>query len=195
MTRLPPFGKSLAALGHRRASHDLWLYLGGGWSPVLTRVLLERGEAAVVLPYDPVRDQVVLLEQFRIGALHDTAGPWLIEIVAGVIECGETPDEVVRREAVEEADCAIGALQHICTYYVSPGGTSERIHLFCGKVDAGEADGVHGVAAEGEDIRVTAVPFEDALAMVADGRINSASPIIALQWLAQHRDRLHREWR
>jgi len=174
-----------------RLRHRLF---SGAWSGELVRELFERGHAAAVLPYDPVRDEVVLIEQFRIGALHAPGGPWLLEIVAGMMESEETADEVVRREAQEEAGCRIEALVPIFEYLVSPGGTSERISLFCGKVDARSVGGVHGCSAEGEDIRATAVGLDEALAMLASGRINSASPIIALQWLSLNRDRLRREW-
>jgi len=174
-----------------RLRHRLF---SGEWSGELVRELFERGHAAAVLPYDPVRDEVVLIEQFRIGALHAPGGPWLLEIVAGMMESDETAAEVVRREAREEAGCRIEALVPIYEYLVSPGGTSERISLFCGKVDADGVGGLHGCSAEGEDIRASAVRFEEALAMLAAGRINSASPIIALQWLSLNRDRLRRDW-
>ena len=167
----------------------------GGWSRVLTRELFERGHAAAVLPYDAETDQVVLTEQFRIGALQASGGPWLLEIVAGMMETGETPEAVVRREAVEEIGCEVGDLISICDYYVSPGGASERIHLFCGRVDAAQAGGVHGLADEGEDIRVTVMPADDAIAHMQTGRIISAAPIIALQWLMMHRASVREAWR
>jgi ADP-ribose pyrophosphatase len=173
-------------LRHRRYDGDM--------SPLLSRELFERGHAAAVLPYDPVLDCVVLLEQFRIGALTAPGGPWLLEIVAGIIEPGEAAAEVVRREAQEEAGCDLLALEPICEYLVSPGGTSERISLYCGRVDASGVGGIHGLADENEDIRVTAVGFDQALAWLHAGRINSASPIIALQWLQHHRERLRRLW-
>jgi ADP-ribose pyrophosphatase len=166
----------------------------GGWSRELTRELFERGHAAAVLPYDPVLDAVVLVEQFRIGALEVPGGPWLLEIVAGIIDPGETPEEVVRREAVEEANCQIQALVHLYDYCVSPGGTSERISLFCGKVDATGVGGLHGLAAEAEDIRVAVVPFAEAIAQMYAGKINSAAPIIALQWLQLYHDELRQRW-
>lgn len=174
-----------------RLRHRLF---SGGWSPVLLRELFERGHAAAVLPYDPVLDQVVLIEQFRVGALSAPGGPWLLEIVAGVIDHGETAEEVVRREALEEADCPIEVLVPICDYLVSPGGTSERISLFCGKVDSSRAGGVHGLAEEGEDIRVLVAPFAVALEHVRTGKINSASAIIALQWLALNRGEVRQCW-
>jgi len=176
---------------HLRLRHRLF---EGGMGPVVSRELFERGHAAAVLPYDPQRDEVVLLEQFRVGALTCAGGPWLFEIVAGIIEPGETPEQVVVREAQEEAGARLLALERICEYLVSPGGTSERISLYCGRVEAVGLGGLHGLAVEAEDIRVSTCPLGEALAMVADGRINSASPIIALQWLALNRERLRREW-
>ena len=167
----------------------------GGWSRVLTRELFERGHAAAVLPYDAATDQVVLTEQFRIGALQAPDSPWLLEIVAGMMDAGETPEAVVRREAVEEIGCEVHDLVSICDYYVSPGGTSERIHLFCGRVDAAGAGGVHGLADEGEDIRVVVMPADDAIAHMQAGRIVAAAPIIALQWLMMNRAALREAWR
>ncbi len=174
-----------------RLRHRLF---SGEWSRELTRELFERGHAAAVLPYDPVTDRVVLTEQFRIGALQAPGGPWLLEIVAGIIEAGETPQDVVRREAMEEIGCAVSDLVSICDYHVSPGGTSERIHLFCGRVDASQAGGVHGVADEDEDIRVVVMSADDAIAHMQAGQIVSAAPIIALQWLMMNRASLRENW-
>jgi ADP-ribose pyrophosphatase len=175
-----------------RLRHQLFR---GGWSPEITRELFERGHAAAVLPYDPVLDAVVLIEQFRIGALEPPGDPWLIEIVAGVIDkSDETPEDVVRREAVEEANCVIQDIVHICDYFVSPGGTSECISLFCGKVDAAGVEGVCGLEEEVEDIRVIVVPFPEALAQLQAGNIRSAAPIMALQWLQLNHDHLRTRW-
>jgi ADP-ribose pyrophosphatase len=167
----------------------------GGWGEPLTRELFERGHAAAILPYDPRLDAVVMIEQFRIGALQVPGGPWLMEIVAGIIEDGEQPEEVVRRETVEEAGLTIGRCEAVCDYLVSPGGTSERIALFCGEVDASAAGGIHGLVEEGEDIRVSRVAFADAVALLGSGRLNSASVIIAMQWLMLNRERLRARWR
>lgn len=166
----------------------------GSWSNEITRELFERGHAAAVLPYDPVRDEVVLIEQFRIGALEADRGPWLLEIVAGMIENGETAETVARRETLEEAGCTLQQLIPICNYLVSPGGTSEQIQLFCGHVDASQAQGLHGNSHEDEDIRVSRHSFNSAMTMIKDGRLNSASPIIALQWLALNRTRIIQLW-
>jgi ADP-ribose diphosphatase len=161
-------------------SHELF---GGGDSPVFTREIFERGSVVAVLPYDPERRKVVLIEQFRAGAIEDPDGPWLIESVAGVIEPGESTQQVALRECVEEAGCEIRQLEIISQYYVSPGGTSEHCSLYCGLVDSDGVAGIHGLADENEDIRVMVVDAEEAFAWVREGRIRSSASIIALQWL------------
>lgn len=175
-----------------RLRHQLF---DGGMSDEMSRELFERGHAVAVLPYDPVRDELVLLEQFRIGALADQNGPWLTEMVAGIIERDESAEQVAHREAAEEAGCELLALEPILNYYVSPGGTSETIQLYCGRVDAsGVEAGIYGLPEEHEDIRVSKVSFDQALAWLKSGRINSAAPIIAIQWLVMNRDRLRSLW-
>lgn len=174
-----------------RLRHSLY---AGGISPPLSRELFERGHAAAVLLYDAVADTVVLLEQFRVGALDAPGGPWLLEIVAGMIESGEQPEAVARREAMEEAGVEIGQLQFICEYLSSPGGTSERISLYCGQVDSQGLGGFHGLADEHEDIRVEVISFAKAWELFVQGEINSASAIIALQWLAMQRGALRQAW-
>lgn len=166
----------------------------GDWSPLLTREMFERGHAAAVLPYDPVRDEIVLIEQFRPGAIDAPGGPWLMEIVAGMIETGETAETVVKRESIEESGCVITDLIPLYDFLVSPGGTTERIALFCGRTDATTADGVHGVTEEGEDIKVHVVTFDTAMALLKSEKITAASAIIALQWLALNRDDVRARW-
>jgi ADP-ribose pyrophosphatase len=167
----------------------------GGTTGDVVREVFERGHAAAVLPYDPVRDAVVLIEQFRIGAYAAGRDPWLVEIVAGIIETGETPEAVARREAVEEAGLAVTELLPICDIFVSPGGTTETLTLLCGRCDATGAGGIHGVDDEDEDIRVFVQPFSDALDAVRTGAIRSAPAVIALQWLALNRDDVRARWR
>lgn len=166
----------------------------GGMGPVLSRELFVRRDAVCVLPYDPQRDCVVLIEQFRIGALDKSASPWLLELVAGLIDDGEQPEQVALREAIEEADLALTSLWPITQYYPSPGGSDERVHLFVGRCDSEGVGGVHGLAEEGEDIRVHVWPLEDALDAVKDGRIDNAASIIALQWLALNRAEVRGLW-
>jgi len=174
----------------------------GGWSGEMSREIFERGHAVAVLPYDPNLDRVVLIEQFRAGAyaalasdwFDDGASPWLVECVAGIIEKGEAPQDVARRETVEETGCAISTIIPICHYLVSPGGSSESVFLYCGKVDASQADGVYGLTDEHENIRVFNVSSQEALQMLNEGRIINGLTIIALQWLAANRQRIRDEW-
>jgi ADP-ribose pyrophosphatase len=163
---------------------------GGGWSEPVQRELFRRGECVAVLLYDPDRDEVVVIEQFRIGAVLYPQRAWLLEIVAGAIEPGETAAEVAHRESWEEAGCRLSELTEIQRFYTTPGGCSERITLFYGRIDARTVGGIHGLADEQEDIRVVALPFTEAYQWLLDGKIESAIPIIALQWLYINRPKL-----
>lgn len=177
-------------LAEYRLQHELF---AGGWSAELQRLCFERGDAVAVLLWDPQLDAVVLIEQFRVGALGRPYAPWLYEIVAGIVGPGETREDVARREAVEEAGCTVRALEFVCEYLCSPGGTSESTALYVGCVDARGVGGIHGLEHEHEDIRVHVVPRSEALAMIG-GRLNSAAGIIALQWLELNRARLLLAW-
>lgn len=160
----------------------------GGWSNEMTRELFVRGNCVAVVLYDAEREEVILIEQFRVGAVENPINtPWLIEIVAGIMEEGEMAEDVARRESFEEAGCEILDLIRINSFYLSPGGSSEQITLFCGLVNSENVGGIHGLADENEDILVRAVPFAEAYQMVKNNEIDSAIPIIALQWLALHR--------
>ena len=166
----------------------------GGMGKVISRELFVRHDAVCVLPYDPQRDCVVLIEQFRVGALDKSLNPWLIELVAGLIDKDEQPEQVARREAVEEAGLELAELWPLTQYYPSPGGSDERVHLYVGRCDSRGAGGVHGLEDEGEDIRVLVWSLDEALAAVANGRIDNAASIIALQWLALNRAKVRERW-
>ncbi len=179
-------------LARYRLRHELF---AGGWSDELERELLEQGPAVAVLLYDPDREQVVMVEQFRIGALASRERPWMLEVVAGIVGAEEDPLAVARRESLEEAGCTVAELVPISRFIPSSGGSSEHVTLYCGRVDASTADGIHGLAHEGEDIRVRVLPVEEALALMEDGTVLSANTLIALQWLALNRGRLSERWR
>lgn len=173
-----------------RLKHSLF---AGGWSPEIERELFRRGSCVAVVLYDPDKDAVVLIEQFRVGALLRQEVPWLLEIVAGAVEEGETPEEVAYREAIEEAGCEIRELLPINAFYTTPGGSSEWLTLFCGVVDSSGVGGIYGLDHEQEDILVSVVSFDEAYALMEQGKINSGIPIIAIQWLALNRDKLRRK--
>lgn len=159
----------------------------GGWTGVVSRELFVRGHAVAVLLYDPKRDIVVLCEQFRIGALEERVGPWQLEMVAGMVEEGEELTQVAMRESREEAGCVPERLVHVVDYLVSPGGTSEKICIYCGIVDSSQLTPYHGLEEEAEDIRLIPVSADAAFRAVREGEINNAATIIALQWLELNR--------
>ena len=161
----------------------------------IKREIFERGHAAVLLPYDPVRDEVVLVEQVRIAAYDTSDTPWLLEMVAGMIEEGESVEDVARREALEEAGLVVGRTKPVLSYLASPGCTSERLTILVGEVDATTAEGIHGLADENEDIRVHVVSREQAYQWVEEGKIDNAASVIALQWLQLHYQTLRNEWK
>lgn len=165
----------------------------GKQTPVLKRELVSRNDAVALVPYDPVADKVVLIEQFRVGAIRE-AQPWLIEIVAGLLEKGEQPEQVAVRETREEIGCAATELLKIGEFYTSPGGTSEWVHLFVGRVAIDEVQEIGGLEDEGEDIKVHIVPASDIPLMISTGEIRSAIAIIGLQWFVANRKNLKREW-
>lgn len=173
----------------RHRTHD------GDWTDVMSREVFERGHAAAVLLYDPDRDRVVMIEQFRIGAYAAGVEPWLIEVVAGIIEPGEDAAEVVRREAVEEAGCEIAELLPVATVLLTPGASSETLAVFCGRVDSAGAGGIYGLDHEHEDIRVFTASPEEALRDLMAQECPNANALIPLQWLLLNREEVRQRWR
>ena len=181
------FGMEEHRLRHRR--HD------GGVSPTLERAVFTSGDAVTVLPYDPRRDAVLLIEQFRAGpyARRDPR-PWCLETVAGRCDRAEPPEATARREAEEEAGLTLGQLERITAFYPSPGIMSEYIVAFVGEADLGRSGGTHGLAEEDEDIRSLVLARGEAMAAVASGEINCAPLILSLLWLDANAARLRAAW-
>lgn len=174
--------------------HELF---SGGTSKELLRERVSRQNAVAVLPYDPFRDEVVLVEQFRVGAIEDNkpdSNPWLIEIIAGLVEEGEEYEDVAIRESLEEANCKVEALHHVASFLPSPGGFSEYAHVYIGKTDTKELGGICGLEEEGEDIRVHVVSADKAIQMLHQGEIRSAIPMITLYNFIQLRSELKERW-
>lgn len=168
----------------------------GSISEVVSREILERGHAVVLLAYDDKRDEVVLIEQIRIAAIETEDSPWMLELIAGMMDHeNESIEEVVKREALEEAGIVVGQCKPIISYLASPGGLTEKLHVLVGQVDASTAKGVHGLAEENEDIKVHVVSREQAYKWVEEGVINNAASIIALQWLQLNHLTLRNEWK
>jgi len=182
--------------GHFRVARYVFrqqLYQGG-WSEPFSREVFERGQAAGLLPYDPVRDEVVLIRQFRAGSYVAGRHPWSWEIVAGIIEDGESPEDLVRRETVEEANLKVGEIEFINSVMLTPGACSESCTIFAGRVDSSAAGGIFGLASENENILVKAIPFVEVRAMLDRAEIDNVIAVVALQWLALHRDSLRKRW-
>jgi ADP-ribose pyrophosphatase len=167
----------------------------GGMSDVISREVFERGQAGAVLLYDPQRDEVVLIRQFRAGAYSAGHHPWTWEAVAGIIEKDETAESMIRREVVEEAGLTVGELLPIQSIMLTPGACSEACQIFLGRIDTTKAGGVFGLASEGEDILVKVMPFAEAYALLERNEVDNAVGVIALQWLALHRDEVRKRWR
>jgi ADP-ribose pyrophosphatase len=167
----------------------------GGMSDVISREVFERGQAAGILPYDPVRDEVVLISQFRTGAYVAGHHPWTWEIVAGIIEDNESPEQLVRREAVEEAGLDLGEVIPIHRAMLTPGACSESCTMFLGRADTSSAGGVFGLESEDEDILVKVVPVSEIRGMLARDEVDNAVTLISLQWLLLHHREIRDRWR
>lgn len=166
----------------------------GGWSSPMVREIFERGHAVAVLPYNPDTDELVLIEQFRAGAMADNRSPWLLEIIAGMIDKEQSAEQTARREALEEAGLELGQLWPMLSYFSSPGGCTERVQLFLGCLTKPVLPGIYGLADEHEDIKVQLLPRAEAMQLLAEGKIDNAATVIALQWLSLHLTEVRCAW-
>ncbi|GAA6192573.1 NUDIX domain-containing protein [Phaeobacter sp. NW0010-22] len=163
----------------------------GSLSPVVNRSALLVGRAVVVLPYDPVRDTVLLIQQFRAPAfIAGDPAPWVWEAVAGLVDPGETPEETAKRETIEEAHLELSGLEEAGQVYSSTGSSGEFCHLFVGLADISATVSGAGIDAEGEDIRSQIISFDGLMAMVDAQQIKSLHLLAVAQWLDRHRSRL-----
>ncbi len=152
----------------------------------IQRELIARRPAAGVLLYNDRQQKFALIEQFRIGALDDLESPWQLEVIAGVLDGDESPEDCIRREALEESGCEMQALQQLFSFYPSAGACSEIFHLFVAEADLPEQGGVHGMPDEGENIQLHILDYADLPALFQAKRLKNAPVIMALQWLQQH---------
>ena len=167
----------------------------GTLSQPFTREIFNYGRlVAGVLLFDPLNDKVVMVEQFRTGPLTKNDHPWMTEIVMGMVDANETPEQAIRREAVEEAGCEVIDMQQIASYYTSPGCTSDHVTLYVGRTTAPEDGRIGGLASENEDIRVHVIDATKAIGLLFGNSIRDAQTLIALQWFAMHRTELRSRW-
>ena len=166
----------------------------GKMSDVIGREVMERGHAAGILLYDPDRENLVFVEQMRVGTFVAGDYPWVLECVAGIIEDGESPEQVAVREAEEEAGASVSDVEPVAEYFSSPGGLTEKIYLFCGRVDSGRVAKYAGKASENEDTRVVVLPVGEVEKMLAGRKFNNALTIIAVQWFLMNKETLRKKW-
>lgn len=164
----------------------------GTMSPKVNRAAFVGGDAVTVLPYDPSRDSVLLIEQFRIGPyMRGDQHPWILEPIAGRIDPGEQPEATAHREALEEANLTLGALEKVAFYYPTPGAVTEYLYSYVAICDLpDEVAGLGGVLGEAEDIRSHILSFEQLMGLVASGEADNAPLLLSAMWLSQNRDRL-----
>jgi ADP-ribose pyrophosphatase len=200
----PPFNKSDVEVIRRETPFDSFLKVDklrlnhrlfeGGRSEEIDRELLVKTPAVGVLLFDPEREDVVMVRQFRVGMLDDEDSPWPLELVAGLVDKDETAEQVAIRETTEETGLKASKLTKICAYFNSPGASSEKVHLYCARVDSSAAGGIHGLDHEHEDIQVEVLSAAEAFSAVESGTINNAMSIIALQWLQLNWNSLLAGW-
>ena len=174
-----------------RIRHSLF---EGGVSQIIPREIFERGHAAAVLPFNANTGEIILIEQFRAGAYAASMDPWLLEVVAGIIEEDETAEDLSYREAIEEAGCQMGRLEKIGNFLMTPGGSSETITLFCGEIINHEKKDTYGLEHEGENIRAHVLKAENAYQLLKTGKVTNAITAIALQWLELNQKRVTALW-
>jgi len=185
--------KSFTQIDVVKLKHRLF---AGGISPIIQRELVIKPEAIGVFIYDPNLDAVLLIEQFRVGALSHP-NPWQLEIVAGLVDGqGESLEDVAKREVMEEAGVELTRLEKVMTFLLSPGGSNERFTLFVGQADLSQAGGIFGLPEEGEDIKVSIVSAAELNALLENNTLLWNAPLlIASQWFALNKTLLQSKWK
>jgi ADP-ribose pyrophosphatase len=167
----------------------------GGMIGPMTREIVVRTNAVAVLPYDPVNNKILLIEQFRVAAHLAGFPAWQRELIAGISDREESSEELARREALEEANCTVTDLVEMFRYLPSPGMTNEVLIFYCGRMDSSHIPGVHGLASEHEDIRSTLFDVDQIPELLATGSTGNGPLITALQWMLLNGDRIRGLWR
>ena len=154
----------------------------GGWNKNVTREIFSGSHVASLLPYDPIKNKIILLEQFRAGVLKREINPIIKEIVAGMIDEGENPKEAAIRECKEETGCKVNKIIDIFSYYPAPGSSESYYHLFLGEVESFEGERISGEEGENEDILARSYGVEEVKNLLKENKIINGLTLIALQW-------------
>ncbi len=166
----------------------------GGMIGPFTREIVLRTTAVGVVPYDPVADRFLLIEQFRLAAHLAGFPAWQREVIAGIGDKDESSEDLARREAIEEANCKVTDLVEMTRFLLSPGMSNEVLILYCGRMDSRQVAGVHGLATEHEDIRSTLYEGKDIPALIEHGTTGNGPLTMALYWMQANRERLRQLW-
>lgn len=168
----------------------------GGRSKEVKRELMYKGHAVAIIAYDPILDNLIMIEQIRIGAYvgDRTKSPWQLELVAGMVEKGEQLHEVAHREAEEEAGLKLTNLTDCFSVWDSPGGMVEKIHMVAACVDSSTAGGIYGLASENEDIKVRIFKRSQAYQLMQDGIIDNSIAVMGILWLELNYTKLQQQW-
>jgi ADP-ribose pyrophosphatase len=173
----------------RHSAHE------GGWVGPMLREVVQRPNAVAVLPYDPVAEKILLIEQFRLPAHISGMPAWQRELIAGLNDKNENPEEIARREAIEEANCPLGELKLAYHYLLCPGMSTETLYSYVAKFDSSKWQaGVHGLAVEHEDIRASLHDVAEIPEILATGHTGNVILIVALQWFLLNHAKLRAEW-
>lgn len=166
-----------------------------GFAAEMEREIFTCGGYAMVVLYVPETDEIMLNEQFRVGAfLADPDNAFLLECAAGMLDDGETPEEAARRETLEETGCAVLDLERVGSFFTSPGCLDEEAHVYIGRIAKSDAGGVFGVEEEGEEIRTHLLPSDKVFEMLDAGLIRNGAAALGLNWFARHRDKIRAKW-
>lgn len=166
-----------------------------GFAPEMEREIFSCGGYAMVVLYVPETDEILLNEQFRLGAfIAEPENAFLLECAAGMLDPGETPAEAARRETLEETGCDVLDLVNVGAFFTSPGCLDELAHVFIGRIAKGDAGGVFGIEEEGEEIRTHLLPADTVFEMLDAGMIRNGAAALGLNWFARHRQRLRAHW-
>lgn len=166
----------------------------GGWAEEMEREIFHAGKISSVLLYIPETDEILLNQQFRLGAhMCGAKDPFLFECAAGKVDDGENVEEAAARETLEETGCTLTDLEYIGVFYTSPGCLAEEFHLFLGRIGEAES-GIYGMEHEGEEIKTHLVPAAKAIRMLDEGHVQNATTAIALHWFARNHDNIRKKW-
>ena len=154
----------------------------GEWTDTVGREIFSGAHVSTLLPYDPIKKEIILIQQFRAGVLSRYDEDYLYEIVAGMIDEGENPEETAARECFEETGCKVEKIYPIQSYFPAPGSSESYYHLYLGEVKAFDGERIRGLEKENEDILVKSFKIEEVRKMLKEKKINNGLTLLALQW-------------